>query len=62
MKPPSQADSSNAEPQQQKPQSIQLTREDALRILKLLEEQEKELQKAKRKAAFKRISSSGKDW
>ncbi len=41
---------------------IELGLEDALRILKLLEEQEKELQKEKRKAAFKRVRRSGKDW
>ena len=42
-------------------QSIQLTKDDALRILQLLEEREKELQKQKRKAALKR-STRGKDW
>jgi Ca-activated chloride channel family protein len=59
VNPPSESDSSMAQPQQV--ESIKLTREDALRILKLLEEQEKELQKAKRKAAIQR-SSKGKDW
>ncbi|MFQ5510288.1 MAG: VWA domain-containing protein [Candidatus Krumholzibacteriia bacterium] len=59
---PSESDSAQTDPQQQQARSIKLTREDALRILKLLEEQEKELQKAKRKAAFKRVSRSGKDW
>ncbi|MBP2681728.1 MAG: hypothetical protein H6Q78_1591, partial [Candidatus Krumholzibacteriota bacterium] len=47
------------------PDSVQmmaLSREDALRLLKLLEEQEKELQKEKRKAAFIRVPRSGKDW
>jgi Ca-activated chloride channel homolog len=43
-------------------QMVELSREDALRLLKLLEEQEKELQKEKRKAAFIRASRSGKDW
>jgi Ca-activated chloride channel family protein len=59
VNPPAESDSSMAQPQPV--ESIQLTREDALRILKLLEEQEKELQKAKRKAAIER-SSKGKDW
>jgi Ca-activated chloride channel family protein len=54
---PSEMDSTNAQPQQ----SIQLTREDALRILRLLEEKEQELQKEKRKAAIKR-AARGKDW
>lgn len=54
---PSEMDSSSAQPQG----SIQLTREDALRILRLLEEKEEELQKAKRKAAVRRLTE-GKDW
>lgn len=54
---PSEPDSASGQPQE----SIQLTREDALRILRLLEEQEKELQKAKRKAAMQRVIK-GKDW
>ncbi len=62
MQQPSQGDSTGVEPQQQQVQSVKLSREDALRILKLLEEREKELQKAKRKAAFKRIGRAGKDW
>lgn len=57
--PPNEADSSMVEPQEI--DSIRLTREDALRILRLLEEQEKELQKEKRKAAIKK-STKGKDW
>jgi Ca-activated chloride channel family protein len=56
---PSESDSTAMEPQEA--QSIQLSREDAMRILRLLEEQEKELQKAKRKAAMKRVQQ-GKDW
>ena len=64
MKPePSPQDSSSARPEM--PDSvrmIELSKEDALRLLKLLEEQEKELQKEKRKAAFIRASRSGKDW
>lgn len=43
-------------------QELALSREDALRLLKLLEEQEKQLQKEKRKAAFVRVPRSGKDW
>jgi Ca-activated chloride channel family protein len=60
---PSRADSSMARPEL--PDSVQMTqlsKEDALRLLKLLEEQEKELQKEKRKAAFVRVPRSGKDW
>jgi Ca-activated chloride channel family protein len=57
----SPADSTQGQPKSSNA-SIQLTQEDALRILKLLEEQEKELQKEKRKAAFKRVSRNGKDW
>lgn len=56
---PTEPDSTSVQPQPQ--QSIQLTREDAMRILRLLEEQEKELQKAKRKAAMRR-ATGGKDW
>ena len=39
-----------------------LSKEDALRLLRALEEQEKALQNAKRKAAFKRVAKKGKDW
>lgn len=56
---PSEPDSAMAA--QQPTESIGLTREDALRILRLLEEQEKELQKEKRKAAIKH-SAKGNDW
>jgi len=60
---PSTRDSTAARPElPESTQTIQLSREDALRLLKLLEEQEKELQKEKRKAAFIRVSRSGKDW
>jgi Ca-activated chloride channel family protein len=59
VNPPTDTDSTQVQPQEI--ESIRLTREDALRILKLLEEQERELQKAKRKAAIKK-SSKGKDW
>lgn len=54
---PNEADSTRTQPME----SIRLTREDALRILRLLEEREKELQKRKRKAAITR-SRKGKDW
>ncbi|MBP2680895.1 MAG: hypothetical protein H6Q78_758 [Candidatus Krumholzibacteriota bacterium] len=60
---PSPQDSSSARPEL--PDSVQmmeLSKEDALRLLKLLEEQEKELQKEKRKAAFIKALRSGKDW
>lgn len=60
---PSQRDSTAARPEPpESTQTIQLSREDAIRLLKLLEEQEKELQKEKRKAAFIRVPRSGKDW
>jgi Ca-activated chloride channel family protein len=60
---PSREDSTSARPEL--PDSVQmlaLSKEDALRLLELLEEQEKELQKEKRKAAFIRVPRSGKDW
>ncbi|MCZ6767040.1 MAG: tetratricopeptide repeat protein, partial [bacterium] len=59
--PPQEPDST----QMQQPDSlrtIQLTAEDALRLLRLLEEKEKQLQKEKRKAAFKQNLRGGKDW
>ncbi len=60
---PSRRDSTGASPElPESTQTIRLSREDALRLLKLLEEQEKELQKEKRKAAFVRVPRSGKDW
>jgi Ca-activated chloride channel family protein len=59
INPPSEADSTAVQPPEA--HSVQLTREDAMRILRLLEEQEKELQKTKRKAAMKRVQQ-GKDW
>ncbi len=40
----------------------QLSKEDALRILHALEEQENNVQKEKKRAAFKTIKRSGKDW
>jgi len=60
---PSGEDSTMARPEL--PDSVrrpELSKEDALRLLKLLDEQEKELQKEKRKAAFIRVPRSGKDW
>jgi Ca-activated chloride channel family protein len=61
--PPSEQDSSSAQPQRpDSTQVMELSREDALQLLKLLEEQEKELQKKKKKAAFRRAAGSGKDW
>jgi Ca-activated chloride channel family protein len=59
---PPRPDSSMTQPPPDSTQVIELSREDALRILKLLEEREEELQKEKRKAAFKRVRRSGKDW
>jgi Ca-activated chloride channel family protein len=60
---PSPQDSASARPElPDSVQMVELSKEDALRLLKLLEEQEKELQKEKRKAAFIRASRSGKDW
>jgi Ca-activated chloride channel family protein len=60
---PSPRDSTMTKPERpDSAQMMQLSREDALRLLKLLEEQEKQLQKEKRKAAFIRVPRSGKDW
>jgi Ca-activated chloride channel family protein len=69
-----QPDSTSATPQPQ-PDSTQvpqpqlseeemqkLTKEDAMRILQALEEQEKKLQAERRRAAFRRLKKSGKDW
>jgi Ca-activated chloride channel family protein len=39
-----------------------LSKEDALRILQALEEQENNLQKEKKRAAFQKVKRSGKDW
>lgn len=41
---------------------MQLSKEDAMRILRALEEQEKKLQRERRRAAFRRLKKSGKDW
>lgn len=67
---PQQADSTSMAPQQpdssaagiDPAQLRKLSKEDALRILQALEEQEKNLQKEKKKAAFKKVRRSGKDW
>jgi len=39
-----------------------LTKEDAMRILQALKEQEEQLQRERRKAAFHKVRRSGKDW
>jgi Ca-activated chloride channel family protein len=58
-----QPDSTQAPQPQLSPEELQkLSKEDAMRILQALEEQEKKLQAERRKAAFKRIKKSGKDW
>ena len=59
---PNQGDSQQPDSLASLEELMGLSKEDALRILKALEEQEKELQKAKRKAAFKRVRRKGKDW
>jgi hypothetical protein len=41
---------------------MKLSKEDAMRILQALEEQEKKLQKERRRAAFRRLRKGGKDW
>ena len=60
---PQPADSSAVPPPQLTPEDMmKLSKEDAMRILQALEEQEKKLQQEKRKAAFRRMKKSGKDW
>jgi Ca-activated chloride channel family protein len=59
---PQSADSTATGEETQEPQLMELSKEDALRLLKALEEQEEALQKARRKAAFKRVVKSRKDW
>jgi Ca-activated chloride channel family protein len=39
-----------------------LSKEDAMRILQALEDREQQLQKERRKAAFRKLKRSGKDW
>jgi Ca-activated chloride channel family protein len=53
-------DSSAAPPSEEQMQ--QLSKEDAMRILQALEDREKQLQKERRKAAFRKLKRSGKDW
>ncbi len=56
-------DSSGGRQQKTSPKNLKLmSKQDALRILQALEEREKNLQKKKRQAAFKKIKKSGKDW
>lgn len=70
-----QGDSTQTQEQQQRPDSsavqrpelspeelMGLSKEDAMRILQALEEQENQLQKERRQAAFRRMKRSGKDW
>ncbi len=65
-----QPDSSRAQPQEAdstmapltEEQMRQLSPEDAMRILQALEDREQELQKERRKAAFRKLKRSGKDW
>jgi tetratricopeptide (TPR) repeat protein len=66
----SQPDSTRAEPQPAdstmapltEEQMRQLSPEDAMRILQALEDREQELQKERRKAAFRKLKRTGKDW
>ncbi|HEX5131011.1 MAG TPA: VWA domain-containing protein [Candidatus Krumholzibacteria bacterium] len=65
-----QPDSSRAQPQPadstmaplSEEQMRQLSPEDAMRILQALEDREEQLQKERRKAAFRKLKRSGKDW
>jgi Ca-activated chloride channel homolog len=70
-----QKDPSQAQPDstgQQKPDSSQtplsgdelkqLSKEDAMRILQALEDRERQLQQERRKAQFRKLKRSGKDW
>jgi Ca-activated chloride channel family protein len=66
----SQPDSSQAQPQAadstmaplSEEQMMQLSPEDAMRILQALQDREQELQKERRRAAFRKLKRSGKDW
>ena len=40
----------------------QLSKEDAMRILQALEDRERQLQQERRKAQFRKLKRSGKDW
>jgi tetratricopeptide (TPR) repeat protein len=67
---PSQADSTRQEPQSDSTSTApptqeemgQLSPEDAARILQALQDREQEVQRERRKAAFRRTKRSGKDW
>jgi Ca-activated chloride channel family protein len=59
IKPPP-ADSSSAPLTEE--QLRQLSKEDAMRILQALEDREAQLQRERRKAAFRKLKRSGKDW
>jgi Ca-activated chloride channel family protein len=60
---PSKLDSTRTPKGEPKPGKFEkLSREDALRILQALAEQERNLQREKKRAAFKKIRKSGKDW
>ncbi len=62
MSPPPPDSTSVPQPQLTEEDLRKLSREDAMRILQALEEQEKRLQAERRKAAFRRLKRSGKDW
>jgi len=55
------ADSTSSQPLSEE-ELNKLSPEDAARILQALQEREQELQKERRKAAFRRAKRSGKDW
>ena len=67
---PQQPDSTRMQPQPAdstmvpltEEQMRQLSPEDAMRILQALQDREQELQKERRKAAFRKLKRSGKDW
>jgi hypothetical protein len=40
----------------------QLSKEDAMRILQALEDREQQLQQERRRAQFRKLKRSGKDW
>jgi Ca-activated chloride channel family protein len=58
---PAAGDSTQSQPLDPE-QLKELSKEDAMRILKALEEEEKKLQRERRKAAFKKVRKKGKDW
>jgi len=58
-----QPDTSQVPTPQLSPEDMmRLSPEDAMRILQTLEEEENRLQKERRRAAFRRLKRSGKDW